>query len=129
MGVFWDKDKKPVPTFTSRSEAFNYMFAEKVGSGFGMMEAAELANKFADIITTNQGLPPIPPKPMNGIERAVGYIKMVAAVKQENPEVWELITGAAGGLISGFALLTSPSGNQPTPAQPPREEINFDELK
>lgn len=124
---FFDKDKRQVPTFTSRAAAFNFMFAEQVERGMGMMEAAEQANKFADIIATNQGLPHTPPKPQNGIEKMVGYIKTVAQVKQENPEVWELITGAAGGLISGFALLTSQSTPQQQPQQ--REEIDFDKIE
>jgi hypothetical protein len=128
MGLF-DKDKKTAPTFTSRAEAFNYMFAEQVSKGMDIMTAAEQANKFADIITTNQGLPPTPPKPQNGVEKMVSYIKMVAQLKQENPEVWELVTGAAGGLISGFALLTSPSANKPAPTPQPQEDIDFDKIK
>lgn len=125
MGLFGDK--KLPPTFTSRAEAFDYMFAEQVEKGVDMMDAAERANKFADIIAANKGLPATPPKPMNAIEKTVSYIKQVAVLKQENPEVWELITGAAGGLISGFALLTSPSKAQPT--QPaPVEEIDFEKL-
>lgn len=128
MGLF-DKERKGVPAFTSRADAFNYMFAEQVGRGLGMMEAAEQANKFADIITTNQALPPAPPKPQNGIEKAVGYIKLVAQLKQDNPEVWELLTGAVGGLVSGFALLTSRPNPQSITPQPQREDIDFDNLK
>lgn len=128
MGLF-DKDKKQVPTFTSRAEAFNYMFAERVAQGADMMEAAKQANDFADILAENLGLPPTPPKPQDGVEKVVGYIKKVAQVKQENPEIWELITGAAGGLISGFALLTSPRAAQPSAPQAEVESIDFEKLR
>ena len=45
--------KKEVPSFTSRSEAFDYLFADLVENGRDMMEAAEQASKFADIVANN----------------------------------------------------------------------------
>lgn len=116
-----------VPTFASRSQAFDYAFAEAVEKGVDMLTAAKQANEFADIVSANKGLPAAPPQPKNAIETAVGYVKQVAVIKQENPEVWELVTGAIGGLVSGFTLLTAPS-QQPAQQETP-QEIDFDELK
>jgi hypothetical protein len=126
MGFF--TTKKAIPSFNSRAAAFDFAFAEAVEDGMDMLEAAEKANKFADIVATNKGLPPTPPQPKNAIETAVSYAKQIASIKQENPEVWELVTGAAGGLISGFALLTSPQVQQQQAEATP-EEINFEDLK
>lgn len=119
--------KKPIPTFTSRSAAFDYMFAEQISKGVDSLEAAEKAAKFADIIATNMALPAVPPKPANGLDACIGYVKQIAQLKKEHPEVWELITGAAGGLISSFAVLTS-SAPQP-PAIEGGERIDFENLE
>lgn len=127
MGLFCEK--RQVPTFTSRAQAFDYLFADLVDKGVDMMEAAEKANKFADIITANKGLPPTPPKPQNGIEKAVGYVRQIAVIKQEYPEVWELLTGAVGGLVSGFALLTSSGAKHTPPPAHEIENIDFDKLE
>lgn len=124
------KEDKAIPNFTSRSAAFDWMFADLMAKGNDALEAAEQAAKFADIIATNKALPAAPPKPATGLDAAIGYIKQVAALKQEHPEVWELITGAAGGLISTFAVLTSPSAQQTTTATPAEvESIDFDSLE
>lgn len=94
--------KKEVPSFTSRSEAFDYLFAELVENGRDMMEAAEQASKFADIVAKNKQLPDTPPKQLNGLEKGIGYMKQLATLKKENPEIWDMITGALGGVIGGF---------------------------
>lgn len=125
MGLF-DKERI-IPSFASRSEAFDFMLAERLGKGDDYGEAADKADKFADIIAKNKKLPATPPKPKNGIEAAVGYIEQIVSVKREHPEVWELVVGGIGGLISGFSLLTnkgSKEGALPVPA-----DIDFDKLE
>lgn len=126
MGLF--TSKRAVPTFLSREQAFDYRFAELVSNGMDVAEAAEKANAFAEIIATNKGLPSTLPKPQNGIEKAVSYVNQIVVFKRENPEAWDLVTGAVGGLFSGFALLTS-SGKQSPPLPPPTEQIDFENLK
>lgn len=127
MGLF--TPDKPIPNFASRSDAFDFMMAERISKGDDYAEAAERADKFADIITKNKKLPSAPPKPKNGIEKAVGFVEQIVAVKKEHPEVWELLVGGVGGLISGFALLSG-KGQPPAPsAEQPREEIDFDNIK
>jgi hypothetical protein len=83
--------KKEVPSFTSRSEAFDYLFADLVENGRDMMEAAEQASKFADIVAKNKQLPDTPPKQLNGLEKGIGYMKQLATLKKENPEIVERI--------------------------------------
>ena len=127
MGLF--SSKRAVPTFLSREQAFDYRFAQLVDDGVDVAEAAEKANSFAEIIASNKGLPATLPKPQNGIEKAVGYVNQIVVFKRDNPEAWDLLTGAVGGLFSGFALLTT--GQKPAPAPPPQqiENIDFENLE
>lgn len=117
-----------MPTFASRSEAFDFMLAERLSKGDDYHEAAEKADKFADIIAKNKKLPTTPPKPKTGIDKAVGYVEQIVAVKREHPEVWDLVVGGIGGLISGFTLL---SGRPDATAQEEIKiaEINFEEIE
>jgi hypothetical protein len=125
MGLF-DKERI-IPSFASRSEAFDFMLAERLGKGDDYSEAADKADKFADIIAKNKKLPATPPKPKNGIEAAVGYIEQIVSVKREHPEVWELVVGGIGGLISGFSLLTNKGSKEE--ALPVPVDIDFENLE
>ena len=124
--VFFQNKTAP-PSFKSRSEAFDYMLSDLISRGEDMMKAAEKANAFAEIVATNKSLPNTSPVPLNTMERVVGYIKMAAQLKKDNPEVWDLLTGALGGLVSGFAVLTT---NTPPPTvEQTYEKIDFDKLE
>lgn len=101
--MFNKSNDKPVPTFESRSEAFDYMFTKMCERGADMMDAAEKANKFADIIAKNKALPDAPAKPQTVIEKGACYLKQVVEIKRDYPEVWDLAAGAIGGLIGAFA--------------------------
>lgn len=125
MGLF-DKERI-IPSFASRSEAFDFMLAERLSKGDDYGEAADKADKFADIIAKNKKLPATPPKPKNGIEAAVGYIEQIVSVKREHPEVWELVVGGIGGLISGFSLLTNKGSKEE--ALPVPADIDFENLE
>lgn len=116
--------KKEVPSFGSKSEAFDYMFADMVGRGRDMMEAAEQASKFADIVARNKQLPDIPPKELNGLEKGIGYMKQLATLKKENPEIWDMITGALGGVIGGFT-----GSGSVVVEDPPVVDIDFENLE
>ena len=122
MGIF-TKDRQ-VPTFRYLSEAFDYRFAELVERGRDMNEAAKEASEFAEIIATNKRLPDAPPPEMNAIEKGVYYAKQIAAVKQENPEMWEMLTSVAGGIIGGFT-----GGATVALAEPPTQHIDFTNLE
>lgn len=123
MGLF-DKERIAVPSFTSRSEAFDYLMAKLVSDGVSVEEAANRANAFAEIVAKNKKLPPAPEKPKNTIEQGVAFIQQIAVVRRDYPEVWDIVTGAVGGLIGGFAgasVATSQCANE-------KEEIDFEKL-
>lgn len=126
MGLF--TPDREIPTFQSRAEAFDFMVAERINKGDDYAEAVEKADKFADIISKNKKLPPTPPKPKDAIDTVVGYANKIASIKKEHPEVWELVVGGIGGLVSGFALLSG-KGQAPSPTETKDAEIDFDNIK
>ena len=121
MGFGFTRPKE-VPSFDSRAAAFDYMFADLVERGRDMIEAAEQAERFADIIAKNKKLPETPPKELNGLEKGIGYVKQLAALKKENPEIWDMVTGALGGVIGGF------SGGSVAIEEPVIKDIDFESI-
>lgn len=123
--MFNKNNTQQVPNFTSRSEAFDYMFTQMCEKGADLMDAAERANSFADIIAKNKSLPDAPAAPKSVIETGIGYLKQIVVIKNEYPEVWDLAAGALGGLIGAFA------GNKAAQedTQDDRPPINFDEIE
>lgn len=103
MKTMFNRDKKQVPTFRSRAEAFDYMFAEMCDRGAELSDAAKRADEFADIIAKNRALPDAPEKQKNMIETCVGYLQQITVIKRDHPEVWSLAAGALGGLIGAVA--------------------------
>lgn len=124
--MFGSKSDRKVPVFKSRAEAFNFMFTELYENGADPINAAERANSFADIISTNLGLPSEPEKPKSMVEQGVNMVKQVVVIKKEYPEVWDLIVGALGGVIGAFAGNKAVSDDvqdiQPTP-------LDFDNME
>lgn len=120
------KSERKTPTFKSRSEAFNYMFTELYENGADPINAAERANSFADIVTTNLSLPNEPEKPQGTIEKTISFVKQVASVKKEHPEVWDLIVGAIGGVIGA---VTGVKATQVEEREEERPPIDFDKLE
>ena len=102
------------------------MFTELYENGADPINAAERANSFADIMSTNLGLPKEPEKPKSMIEQGVNVVKQVVVIKKEYPEVWDLIVGALGGVIGAFAGNKAASDDvqdvQPTP-------LDFDNME
>lgn len=123
MGLF-DRNIKTVPSFGSRSEAFNYLLASLVADGVPIEEAANRANTFAEVVAKNMKLPNAPEKPKTTIEQGITMIQQVASVKRDYPEVWDLVTGALGGLIGSFAGASIAENNEVQ-----REQIDFEDLK
>lgn len=122
MGLF--NKQRSVPRFAYRSEAFDYYFAKAVEDGKDEMVAAELADKFANIIAENKRLPDSPPPPMSAIERGVHYAEQIASIKRNHPDIWDLVTSVAGGLIGGITGGATVAAIE----EPPRQEIDFDKL-
>ena len=124
--MFGSKSDRKVPVFTSRAEAFNYMFAELYENGADPINAAERANSFADIISTNLALPTEPEKPKSIVEKGVNMVKQIVVIKKEYPEVWDLVVGAIGGVIGAFAGTKAALPDEPDEA---REPIDFNNLE
>lgn len=123
MALF-DKQTKPIPRFAYRSEAFDYYFAKLVEEGKDEMSAAEQADKFANIVATNKRLPDTPPPPMNAIEKGVYYANQIVSIKRDHPDIWDLLTSVAGGLIGGFTGGATAVAIQ----EPPTENIDFNNI-
>ena len=124
--MWLSKSERKVPQFKSRAEAFNYMFSELYESGEDPINAAERANSFADIITSNLGLPPEPEKPKSMVEQTITFVKQVAVIKKEYPEAWEIVVGAIGGVIGAVA---GTKAAQPEIAEEQREPLDFQNMK
>ena len=124
--MFISKPERKTPTFKSRAEAFNYMFAELYENGADPLNAAERANSFADIVATNLGLPKEPEKPQCMVEKTITIVKQVAVVKKEYPEVWDLVAGAIGGLIGAF---TGVKAAQPEEQEEARTPLDFENMQ
>jgi hypothetical protein len=57
------------------------------------------------------------------LEKGIGYVKQLAALKKENPEIWDMVTGALGGVIGGF------SGGGVVIEEPVVKDIDFETLE
>jgi hypothetical protein len=124
--MFERKSDRKVPVFKSRSEAFNYMFTELYENGADPINAAERANSFADIVSTNLGLPSEPEKPKSMVEQGINMVKQVVAIKKEYPEVWDLIVGAIGGVIGAVAGTKAALSDEP---EEHREPLDFEKME
>lgn len=126
--MFNRSSNKQVPVFSSRAEAFDYMFALMCDRGADLHEAAKKADDFADIIAKNRALPDAPEKPKNVIDRCVGYLQQITVIKRDHPEIWDLATGAIGGVIGAVVGSKSANTDDAESSLPPPPE-NFDDIK
>lgn len=122
----FNRNNKPVPTFASRAEAFDYMFAEMCDRGADLADAAKRADEFADIIAKNRALPAAPEKQKNVVEKCVVFLQQVSVIKKEHPEVWNLAAGALGGLIGAFAGSKATEEEHQEDAPPPPDWDNLE---
>lgn len=122
----FSKSDRKTPTFKSRAEAFNFMFSELYENGSDPIHAAEKANTFADLVSTNLSLPNEEEKPKSMVEKGVAFVKQVAVIKKEYPEVWDLVVGAIGGVIGAVAGVKA---SQPEEEEKPSEPLDFENMK
>jgi hypothetical protein len=109
--------------FSSKAQAFTYLFSKLISKGEDELKAAEKAKEFANIVAEAQGLPDVNPIPKNGIQKGIEYVQQLTVIKSQYPEVWDILIGAVGGLAGGFI------GNKVSEEPVKKEEINFDELQ
>jgi hypothetical protein len=60
---------------------------------------------------------------MNGLEKGIVYVKQLAALKKENPEIWDMVTGVISGVAGGFA-----GGGSVAIEEPVVQNIDFENI-
>ena len=98
------------------------MFTTLCTNGEDMMEAAKKAEQFAEIIGKNRELPQVPKKFM---EQCMDFMKQVAEVKRDYPEMWEV----AGGIVTGVVGLFAGTKVVESVEEQPAEPLDFDNMK
>ena len=111
-----------IPKFNSRAEAFDYMLASLCEKGVDIMDAAQKAEAFAEIVAKNRSLPEAP---KNFVAQCMDMLKQVAEVKQQDPEAWEIVSGVLGGVVGVIAGTKVAEAGEEQDAQP----IDFDNLE
>ena len=111
-----------VPTFKTKADAFDYMFSTLCEQGTDLMEAAQKAEAFAEIVAKNRALPEAP-KPF--VAQCMDTLKQVAEIKKEYPEAWNLVSGLVGGV---FGALAGSKASEAVEDEPMAEPIDFDKL-
>lgn len=123
MPLFGNKDKQELK-FTTRAEAFGYMLSYQLEKGKDPMEAARMANEFADIYAQNIGIPAKEePKP-KGVEKYLVSIDKVVCYCEEHPKIVDFITGAVTFAAGTFFGKKVEEASEP----PVIEKIDFDKL-
>lgn len=124
--MFKKKNDIGASSFNSRSEAFDYMFSYLITNGEDMEDAATRANKFADIICKNKGIPDVVEPKKEGIDKYIMYVNKIVQIKKDNPEVWDLVSGAIGGIIGSFVGSKAAAAEN---VEVKKEDIDFDNLQ
>lgn len=111
-----------IPVFNSRAQAFDYMLSALIEKGEDMMEAAQKAEQFAQIVCRNRALPDIP---KTFVQKCVGTLKEVSDLKKDYPEMWEIVSGVLGGVVGVLAGSKVASEQAEEPVQP----LDFDSME
>ena len=113
--------------FTTRGEAFTYMLRWQLEERKAdPMEAAEKANKFAEIFAENTGVPnKIEPEP-RGVDKYMQMADKVVCYCDEHPRVIEYVTGAATFLVG---LVVGRKESQQPAINANINPIDFDNIK
>ena len=111
-----------VPVFNSRAQAFDYMLAALIEKGEDMMEAAQKAEQFAQIVCRNRSLPDVP---KTFVQQCVGTLKEVSELKRDYPEMWEIVSGVLGGVVGVLAGSKVATEQADEPVQP----LDFDNME
>ena len=121
-------DKIP-SNFTTRAEAFAYMYAWLLEKSNDPLIAAQKANEFADLYANNMALPNNVEPKAEGIDKYLQMFDKVSDYCDKHPKVTELLLGAVS--FVGGLLVAKTTNNQPTPPPPPQqhEPIDFDNVK
>lgn len=122
--------KKPIETsFATRADAFNAMLAMRLDQGDDPLEAAEKADRFADIYAKNNGVPDQPKPELKGVDNIIFNIDKVVSYAESHPKIIEFLTGAITfgvGLFAGNK--TAQANSQPEPPKEEQPPIDFDNI-
>ena len=110
-----------IPTFRSRADAFDYMLATLCEKGVDLMEAAQKAEAFAEIVARNRALPDAP-KSMLG--KCMDTLKQVSELKRQYPDAWDAVSGIVGGIFGAIAGSKAAESAE----EPMAEPIDFNTL-
>lgn len=129
MGVFGGKKEQAIPKFRSRAEAFAYMLTYQMEEKcVEAMEAAKMANEFADVMCKNLGIPIEIEQPKEGVDRIICDFNKVVNYCEEHPKAVEFLTGALSGIATLATGFVAGKNSQPAPSLPAREPIDFGSL-
>lgn len=130
MGIFDSKKPVEVPqSFASRADAFNYMLRYQIEEKKSEpLEAAEKANKFAEIFATNMGIPLVAEAPKEGIDKYISMADKLASWIERNPKVVEYGVPAVTGLIGLFVGKKVEQADEKH-ENIVHEEIDFDKIQ
>ena len=85
--MFWKSDK-PNLSFSSRAEAFNYMLNYLINSEDNdPLEAAEKADKFADIFAKNAGIPDVIEPELKGVDKYISIAEKIGSYLESHPKI------------------------------------------
>lgn len=112
-----------IPSFKSKADAFDYMFATLCEQGIDMMEAAKKAEQFANIVAKNRSLPDVP---KNFVGQCMDVVKQVTTIKKDYPEAWDIISNLASGV---FGAVIGTNAVKSEDEEPLAEPIDFDKLE
>lgn len=112
-----------VPVFQSKAEAFDYMFTHLCAQGMDMMDAAQKAQTFAEIVAKNRALPD---KPKGIMGQCMDLMKQVSEVKKEYPDMWDIVSGVLGGVVGVVAGTKAVESSQD---DEPIEILDFDNME
>lgn len=119
MGLF-DKKQNVEYKFNSRSEAFNYMLTYLTNEkGMDLLEASKQANEFAEIFSTNMGIPSKVEPPVEGLDKIMVNIDKIVTYADNHPKVVDFLVGA---LTLGVGFLTGKSTNTQQPINPTNQQ-------
>lgn len=131
----FNKKKTIGSEFTTRADAFNAMLALRLDEGDDPLEAAEKADRFADIYAKNNGVPERPEPERKGVDQLIFNVDKIVTYAESHPRIVEFLTGALTfgiGLFTGNKIGSAP---QPGPAEQTQQEqqaqqepIDFDNL-
>lgn len=129
-----EKQKQPIPIFETRKGAFAYLLTNLIEKGIDIEDAAERANKFADMCAKNMGLPDKIDPPKKGMDKYLSMFKEGAQWYKENQETVEIVKpilagalSAIGGVFVGAAAANKNNDKDDTSTQ--IETIDFNEIE